>query len=98
MNKKQFLQDQIHTDDVGALTNEVMGELELALEKFPEFPCDPLHAVSVMAEESGEAVQAALQYMYEGGDIPSIRKELIQTVAMCMRMILGLDSGDIKDD
>ena len=96
MGKRQFLQDKTKVINVLPIEADVSDELELALQKFPSFPCDPLHAVSVMAEKSGESIKAALQYVYEGGNISDLRKELIQTIAMCMRMILGLDSGDIK--
>jgi len=93
--KKQFSQNELKTRTIDLIITDIEDELELALQKFPNFPCDPLHAVAVMGEEAGEATQAALQWVYEGGNKENTRNELIQTAAMCIRMISGIDSGDI---
>lgn len=62
------------------IIEEVIAELNRARTKFPTWPDDPIHAAAVVAEESGELVQAALQacmairfllsmdqYMFEAG-------------------------------
>lgn len=97
--KKQFDQGYIKTKDVRKVFDLIDNELEFALQKFPEFPVDPIHAVGVVNEESGEATKDALQWTYEphkNKDAETLKKELIQTAAMCIRMICGLESGDIK--
>jgi len=86
----------INTEEILMTGNCVAAELYRAVGKFPKFPCDPVHAVSVMAEESGEAIQAALQLVYENGSLEKLREEVIQTTAMCIRIISGIDSGDIR--
>jgi len=43
-----------------------------------------------MQEEAGEVTRAVLHLAYEGGSIEDVRKELIQTAAMCMRMLENL--------
>ena len=95
----QFDQSGIKTKDVDIVFEMIDHELENALQKFPSFPCDPLHAIAVVNEESGEATKDALQWCYEphkNKGAETLKAELIQTAAMCVRMICGLESGDIK--
>ncbi len=67
-----------------------------ACKKHPSFPSDPVQATAIMAEEAGEAVQAANDVVWHNGDIIKLRKELLHTGAMCVRILCGLDSGDIN--
>lgn len=69
---------------------EILGELDSAKTKHPGFPTDVVYQVAVMAEESGEVVRAAVQYAMEGGELSEVRSELIQTAAMCIRVINNL--------
>lgn len=62
-------------------------ELDNAKIIHPFWPSDKLHQVAIMCEESGETVKAVLDYHFNKGSISDIRKELIQTAAMCVRMI-----------
>lgn len=62
-------------------------ELERAKKKHPTFPRDIVHAVSIIAEECGEATQAVNQYYYEGGKKSDVAKEVIQTMATCIRFL-----------
>ena len=76
---------------------DVMREYELVLEKHPDFPSDVIHQAAVMDEESGETIQAALQFVYEGGSIEKVRKEAAQTGAMAMRVLMNLpEEEDLK--
>ena len=71
----------------------VEAELDKARDKFP----DPDFLTTAMAEEAGEAVRAILNHMYAAGAQPegfkhekereAVRKELIQTTAMCVRLL-----------
>lgn len=67
----------------------IQGEVGRARCKHPEWPGDAIHAAAIVAEESGELVQAALQNHYEGGDAEAIETEAIQTAAMCIRLLCG---------
>ena len=76
---------------------EFYDELKRAQAKFPMWPEDVIHGVAIMAEESGEAVQAAIDYQYGDASRPdrwrleNLREELLQTGAMALRMILYID-------
>jgi len=63
------------------------AELTKAKQKHSDYPDDMFRQVAIINEESGEATKAVLHYHYENGSIEDIKKELIQTAAMCMRML-----------
>ena len=69
----------------------ITDELLRAEKKFPAFPTDAVHAAAIIAEESGELIQAALQYTYEDGEKSHLREEAVQTGAMALRFLLHLE-------
>lgn len=71
----------------------VFKELERAIEKFPTWPTDPLHALAILGEEFGELNKAMLQFTYEPGKTSTdeIKTEAIQTAAMALRLIMSLN-------
>jgi hypothetical protein len=78
--------------------NEVMIELANAIEKHPEWPSDIIHQWAIVQEEAGETQKEVLQAYYEtdlGEDMEkkllAVRKEAIQTAAMCLRFLAHLD-------
>jgi hypothetical protein len=87
------------TKRVGRMTREevieaVFEELRRAEEKFPGWPSDPIHQAAVVAEESGELVQAALDLVYNRE--PTNEKfiqEAIQTTAMGLRLLFNLEDA-----
>ena len=70
----------------------VEAELLKAKLKWPEYYDDVIHAVSVMNEEAGEAIQAAIDLTYANGSIEKVKYELIQTAAMCFRALGNIDN------
>jgi len=74
---------------------EIQAELQRARAKHPAWPADIIHAVAIMCEESGEALRAALNAEYHGESISLVREEVIQTAAMCLRLLdETLDNGE----
>jgi NTP pyrophosphatase (non-canonical NTP hydrolase) len=80
------------------IINDVVEELERAVDKFPEYPTDPLHALSILGEEYGELNKSVLQYTYEPQKTSKeeIRSEAIQTAAMAIRFLISLEDFDYK--
>lgn len=75
---------------------EVREELERSRIKFPTFPKDAIHAVSIMNEEAGESIQAAIDFTYSEGSRDRVKEELIQTAAMCFRCLETIDELEIN--
>lgn len=71
----------------------VYNELREAINKFPEWPTDPLHALAILGEEFGELTKDVLQMSYEPGKTTAenVRKEAIQTAAMALRFVCSLN-------
>ena len=67
-------------------------ELKKAEAKHPNYPEDMFRQLAIMNEEAGEATKAVLHYYYENGSLEDVKAELVQTAAMCMRMIESIDS------
>lgn len=67
----------------------IIQELRSAQKQHPLFPTDPIHATGIMAEEAGEAVQAAHDFTYGGKHAEKLEKEIIQTGAMAVRNLIN---------
>ncbi|KKK70399.1 hypothetical protein LCGC14_2924380 [marine sediment metagenome] len=71
--------------------NLLYGELRKAEKKFPTFPTDPVHAAAIVAEESGELLQAALDYTYGRSKSDfAMAKEAAHTAAMGIRFLMSM--------
>jgi len=69
---------------------QILDELARAESKYPEWPSDSIHQISIMQEESGESIRAALNHVYHGAPLDDLKKELIQTGAMVIRCLKNL--------
>ena len=76
-----------------AAVDAMLQELERAKAKHPVWPTDIVHQVAIMVEEAGEALRAVLNSAYEGGNIEEVRREVIQTGAMAIRVLMNLEKG-----
>jgi Flp pilus assembly protein CpaB len=70
---------------------EVDSELKRAKLKHPNWPTDKLHQMAIVNEEAGEATRATLHLIYEDGTPERVKTELVQTAAMCIRMLENLE-------
>ena len=68
----------------------IRDELMKAKIKHPDYPEDMFEQLAIMTEESGEVAKAVLQYKREGGELQEVKDELVQTAAMCIRMLENL--------
>ncbi len=64
------------------LISAAKAEAVRAKELFPESE----HLTLAHAEESGEVTKAALDYFYGKGDLHQLDKEIVQCMAMCIRL------------
>ena len=71
----------------------IIGEYNSAVAYHPDstWPQDVIHMVAIMAEEAGEAVQAANDVVYSDASLEPLRQELAQTAAMCIRCLVNLE-------
>lgn len=69
----------------------IFDELRNAEKKHPGWPPDPVHGAAILAEEAGEAVQAALDVIYANGSRERLIHELAQTGAMAIRNLIHLE-------
>lgn len=97
----KVLADERQAENYGCTTNAVMAkvflELVNAVSLHPSWPTDPVHAAAIVAEESGELVQASLQSVYEPhkSGLDNARQEAIQTAAMAVRFVIHLSDYEL---
>lgn len=73
------------------IIEKILHELRKAEYKHPNWPQGQLcKQVAIVSEEAGEVAKAVLQYEDESGSLSEIEEELLQTAAMCIRMLKNL--------
>lgn len=77
---------------------EIEEELNKAVEKFPLWPTDPLHAVAILGEEFGELTKDTLELVYEPNktSLDNLKKEALQTAAMAIRFLKSIDTYEFN--
>jgi len=79
------------------VVQEILEELDRAVQKYPLWPTDAMHAIGPFNEEAGEFNQALLQKVYEpwkNNDYDQVKKEAIQAAAMAIRFLMSVDIYD----
>jgi len=81
-----------------AVVADILAELARATRKFPTWPTDPLHALTVVGEEFGELTKDMLQLCYEPhkSNRDKVRTEALQTAAMALRLAMSLERYEYK--
>ena len=69
----------------------IKAELSRAEELHPDYPTNIFMQLAIMQEEAGEVAKAVLDYMEGKHGIQELKDELIQTAAMCVRMLNNLE-------
>jgi hypothetical protein len=69
------------------IVREILAELSRAKSRFPEWPTDPIHAAAIIQEETGELIQATLQFSYDHKSGACLANEAIQVGAMVVRFL-----------
>lgn len=83
---------------------EAIAEIKKAYEEAVKkhgtgFTSDPIHAAALVAEEAGEAIQAANNYYHEATEpIDKFREELAQTGAIVIRALMAIPSYTTSKD
>lgn len=73
----------------------IIQELIKAEEKHPNWPSDPFHQLAILTEESGEVAKAILDYQDGKATLRDIKTELMQTAAMCIRILKHLPDENL---
>lgn len=78
--------------------NQVIAEIDRAMQKFPTWPTDPFHALAVLGEEFGELTKGVVQITYEPHKttLEDVRMEALQTAAMALRFLISLDRYEFR--
>lgn len=70
---------------------DIITEVAFAEKKHPKWPKDEVYAAAIVMEEAGELMRAAVQLKIDKtGSKEELRKEAIQTAAMCIRLLKNL--------
>lgn len=75
---------------INAILLAIHEEVDNAERLHPDWPECNFRQLAIVSEEAGEVAKAVLHLHYENGSRDELREELIQTAAMCVRMIKNL--------
>lgn len=75
----------------------VMAEIDRAEKIHPAWPKNHIHQCAVVAEESGELLQASLNHNERKGSKQSMITEAIHTAAMAIRFLKNIE-GDTTNE
>lgn len=108
--KKRIPKEVLAARLLAALSDPCTSDLMLAAEAEAErakvlFP-DPNHLTLALAEEAGEVIKAVLNLHNGKGTVKDVDKEIVQCIAMCIRLWLEGDpsvnlkpvAGELKKD
>ncbi len=72
------------------INEKIYDEVGRAEKIHPIWPEDVVHGAAILAEETGSAVKAALDYYYGRGGVAKLKEELVHSAAMAIRNLAAL--------
>lgn len=82
---------------IADILEQFKQEFHKAERVHPVWSTDPIYAAAILGEETGETIQAALNFVQDGGTDEQrkfIGEEAVQAGAMALRLIINLDRLD----
>lgn len=76
----------------------IFNECDRAEKLHPVWPKDPVHQMAILSEESGEAMQAALNYHERKGSKKQMITEAVHTATVAIRFLKNVESEGEKSD
>lgn len=87
------LKIRVESPEEAVIIIGIHHELKKAEKKHPNWPVSNLfEQVAILSEEAGEVAKAALDFHNGTGTIHEFKEELMQTAAMCMRILKHLNN------
>ena len=80
------------------LIGEIFAEWKRSEKLHGDMPDNMFEQIVIVNEEIGEVNKAVLHYHYESGSLDEIKKELIQSTAMCLKMLMKVVDLKHKQD
>ena len=80
----------VSSQEFAGILGMIHDELRDAESKHVRWPVDEIHATAIMMEEAGESMRAALRWVHEDGTRDELEREVVQTGAMCVRLLAHL--------
>ncbi|MFV1536969.1 hypothetical protein VXL81_07450 [Phaeobacter sp. JH204B] len=84
---KRTPKEKAMNDKLSTLIAEAREEAARAMKAYPQ----PNYVISKVAEEAGEVVKAAIHCAEQRADAEDVRSEIVQALAMLMRLYLEGD-------
>jgi len=70
---------------------QIFSEIDRAEKLHPDWPTDPIHQAAIVAEESGELLQASLNRDEQKGTKRQMIIEATHTAAMAIRFLKNIE-------
>lgn len=86
----------VKKEERGVIYSEIEKEVTRSFKKHGKMPINVFEQFAIVQEELGEVSKAILDYKYNNADFEDIKTELIQTAAMCVKMLQKINNGRIS--
>jgi NTP pyrophosphatase (non-canonical NTP hydrolase) len=94
LNLTDFLEPSIDE----AIFGDIIEERQRQLDKWGVQTHNMMEWMTILAEEFGEACRAANECYFRDHPLEELRKELIETMAVALAIVEGIDEYESRDD